>query len=1492
MTNKQDLYIEISAKVDKANKEIERLKKSFKELSSTIKKSSTDAEKVEKSYKNLSKSAEELKKSLIGIVTAYASFAGASKAVEITSRLEQGFIEIAKTTGLAGQELEQLKDKVLSLSTELKGVSLEELQKIVAIAGQLGVQGKDNIAEFTEVVAKMAIATDLTAEKSAVAFARLQNILGLTAKDLEKLGSTINHLSNNTTALASDIVEIANRMGGVAKSFGLTTAEVLGFASALKDIGVSSEVAGSSFTNLLLQMQTEGEQFAKFMGITFEQFSKLLSDKPTEAIIKFIEKFKELNAAAKTNALKDLGINDVNMVQTIFKLAEGLDKVKKNLQLASEEYRRGTSLQKEYETASQGLANRWKALENAIKGLIFKFGEELLPIMKQVTDELVDFTKNLNGEQVRNFAKDLSAIAKAVTELIGLFGKLNDLLFPDKVGFAESNTLIGAVFEGWGKILKVISTDIELFGDAVRDVFGGVSEDARDMGVTYENVAQAMIDATERLDAKFRESNKTLEERQKIIKQNEAIQQQLAKQLLQASNEGNLQAVDAFKSAMQRVGQIIEKEKAELKKDIEVKKENVRVTRELANQTLIYSKKMLDALKRTNERRLREKTRVVEALKRKEQKLVEDIERLHKEMIEKLAKLDSERVYRIEELDTKIRNLRTAGLSDYEQYTDKLKQIEENLAKAKEALRQGDLDKFKHYAQIYEQLVDSIANTEIKGENKVLVTKQQTRQVAIQYLEQLKNLEMNYYNQKQALIRQEYEATIQAKKAELIAVREQIVANMQLIEVIKQLSEALTGKKLDINTREAQEQIKRLDAQIKKLDAELAKSANKKYKTKIEVDTKEVKQAKQEIKSLGKLTLNGVTLEVTAETTPADFGIRSLITEHDGDVIIMKMNPEYLEAEQKINEFIQQASSKEAVIKTDADTTEAEQDIDEVEEETEGRLLLMMVDADTGEVIKKVEKVYKDVNGKRVEIDVNADTEQAETKIKKVSKKRKTEIKADAKTKEAEAKIKKLTKPEVKIIKIKVNDTYAKEAIKKLTEPTSSIHTIYVRKVEQHALGGFVGRLAGGGRIAGYDPTDSDDVLALLTRGEYVITRRAVKYYGEEFLNAINAMLLPKFATGGLVPIGSKNFIQTKTTELKNKQITLDDVKDIKQKEVINFDDLERLLEKVQDLIDTLEELADTLKAGGAEKLMDVLKALNSLKNAENMLNRDYENLSLADVQRMKLTAFQALEEGKNVKEKVDSYLNRVDKTKEAIYDNFKRLGVDDEQLKNRVENSLNLSKLQNFETALEKIKLPSKEELASSIQAAMRDAFREYGLFSSVLANSFFDARIYRSMNSSIVRKILERIFGRVGRFMIDFDTNSIFQEVLYREIETNGFKLDASKVAEEIIKKILQVKLPKFKHGGLVDFTRGGRLRGYGGGDRNLALLENGEYVIRKEAVKKYGLETLDRLNAKSLNLNNKKEYANIVQVDLRLPNGKSYTMEAKQNIVEELVRELRRL
>ena len=73
-------------------------------------------------------------------------------------------------------------------------------------------------------------------------------------------------------------------------------------------------------------------------------------------------------------------------------------------------------------------------------------------------------------------------------------------------------------------------------------------------------------------------------------------------------------------------------------------------------------------------------------------------------------------------------------------------------------------------------------------------------------------------------------------------------------------------------------------------------------------------------------------------------------------------------------------------------------------------------------------------------------------------------------------------------------------------------------QVKQFSQGGAVPRLAAGGRVPGHSPSPhADDILALVTAGEFMQPVRAVRHYGVDFMESIRKMELPRFAEGGMV---------------------------------------------------------------------------------------------------------------------------------------------------------------------------------------------------------------------------------------------------------------------------------------------------------------------------------------------------------------------------------------
>ena len=156
------------------------------------------------------------------------------------------------------QQFQQMQQDLLDMTHRIP-MAGKELAAIAASGGQLGIARQD-IAGFTETVAKMSVAFDMSADAAGDSMAKLANVYEIPIAQIGKLGDAINHLSNSSPAKASDIVTAMGRVGGVAKQFGLTELQTASLANAFISLGKPPEVAGTAINGMLTKLQTADKQ--------------------------------------------------------------------------------------------------------------------------------------------------------------------------------------------------------------------------------------------------------------------------------------------------------------------------------------------------------------------------------------------------------------------------------------------------------------------------------------------------------------------------------------------------------------------------------------------------------------------------------------------------------------------------------------------------------------------------------------------------------------------------------------------------------------------------------------------------------------------------------------------------------------------------------------------------------------------------------------------------------------------------------------------------------------------------------------------------------------------------------------------------------------------------------------------------------------------------------------------------------------------------------
>ncbi|WP_264376305.1 MULTISPECIES: phage tail tape measure protein [unclassified Wolbachia] len=293
-------------------------------------------------------------------------------------------------------------------------LSAAELAQITASGGQLGIEAKD-LTTFTDTVAKMATAFDMSAEEAGDAIAKLSNIYQIEIGEMKGIGDAINHISDNTAAKAKDIVPALNRIGGTARQFGLTAVEAGALASSFISLGKAPEKAGTAINAMLSKLQTASKQGGNFqkafqmLKINANEFEKAIGKNAQGTLVKFLETIAKLGKQERSSVLFDLF--GLEYQDDIALLIGSLDEYKKSLRLINGEYK--GSMQREFENRANTTANNLQLLKNSIAEVGMNLGSVLLPPLNFTVNLLKSATT-----QVALCAKEYPVLTTVVISTI------------------------------------------------------------------------------------------------------------------------------------------------------------------------------------------------------------------------------------------------------------------------------------------------------------------------------------------------------------------------------------------------------------------------------------------------------------------------------------------------------------------------------------------------------------------------------------------------------------------------------------------------------------------------------------------------------------------------------------------------------------------------------------------------------------------------------------------------------------------------------------------------------------------------------------------------------------------------------------------------------------------------------------------------------------------------------------------------------------------
>lgn len=401
------LAIKGMGEISKVNSSFANLKGAIRQSEANLKGFSRELAKVKKFEDiklKLKANTEELKADLTDITSLIARSAPIVLGVKTAIDFESSMADVRKVVDFETKdELKKFGDEILALTRQIP-LSASELASITASGGQLGI-AKENLLEFTKTAAKMGVAFDMSADEAGDSMGKMMNIFNMDIKAVSSLGDAINHLSDNSASKAKEIVEVLKRIGGTAKTIGLSAKEASSLASAFISLGKTPELAATSADTLMktlgnLKIDDKTKEAFSSLGLDPEFIAANMAKAPQQTIMLFLQKAKELKGSEQLKLLTDI-FGD-GFAGDIALLVNGLDTYKKAIKDLDGNY--SGSMDNEFKNKSDTTANALQTLKNAVNEIAINFGSVFLPAIANASKALaglissvVNFTGQIPG---------------------------------------------------------------------------------------------------------------------------------------------------------------------------------------------------------------------------------------------------------------------------------------------------------------------------------------------------------------------------------------------------------------------------------------------------------------------------------------------------------------------------------------------------------------------------------------------------------------------------------------------------------------------------------------------------------------------------------------------------------------------------------------------------------------------------------------------------------------------------------------------------------------------------------------------------------------------------------------------------------------------------------------------------------------------------------------------------------------------------------------
>ncbi len=340
---------------------------------------------------------------IMGVVAAITGLVMAGrKAVNTYAEMEETLANTQKYTRMTAAEVLELNEAFKGMDTRL---AREQLNLLAQEGGRLGYNTVQSVKEYVEAASIINVALVDLGEGATQTIAKLSNIFGMEqmfgVKDaMLKIGSTVNHLSQNCTAAKPFIVEFAQRMAGIGSTAKMTIPEIMAFAATLDAHGQKVEMSATALQRTIMELFKKPGEMAKKVGLETDTFIETLNRSTAEGVMMFLEALNRLGEdqalAVLSPLFQDLGLDGARVSSVLSNLSSHLDFLKWQLGEASQAFREGTSASNEYAIFNNTAQAAIDKARKRVTELAVELGEKLYPVMRHIYTSSSVFLRVLN----------------------------------------------------------------------------------------------------------------------------------------------------------------------------------------------------------------------------------------------------------------------------------------------------------------------------------------------------------------------------------------------------------------------------------------------------------------------------------------------------------------------------------------------------------------------------------------------------------------------------------------------------------------------------------------------------------------------------------------------------------------------------------------------------------------------------------------------------------------------------------------------------------------------------------------------------------------------------------------------------------------------------------------------------------------------------------------------------------------------------------------